>query len=86
MCVCSSLNKKNQVNKNNIVALLLFLQDTGEILMPQDLKKAQTYGGKRICFENDEVTEIKRFGTSGRLTFVFIYSLTSDLHCVGGLV
>lgn len=40
-------------------------QDTGETLMPQDLKKAQTYGGKQICFENDEVTEIKRFGDSG---------------------
>ena len=35
--------------------------------MPQDLKKAQTYGGKRICFENDEVTEIKRFDPSGRI-------------------
>ena len=42
-------------------------QDTGEVLMPQDLKKAQTYGGKRICFENDEVVEIKRFDPSGRV-------------------
>ena len=33
--------------------------------MPQDLKKAQTYGGKRICFENDEVVEIKHFDPSG---------------------
>ncbi|KAK3593948.1 hypothetical protein CHS0354_040681 [Potamilus streckersoni] len=42
-----------------------YLKDTGEVLMPQDLKKAQTYGGKRICFENDEVTEIKRFEEPG---------------------
>ena len=33
--------------------------------MPQDLKKAQTYGGRRICFENDEATEIKRFEDPG---------------------
>ncbi|CAG2194360.1 G22P1 [Mytilus edulis] len=26
---------------------------------------AQTYGGRRICFENDEVTEIKRFEEPG---------------------
>ncbi|VDI60204.1 X-ray repair cross-complementing protein 5-like [Mytilus galloprovincialis] len=42
-----------------------YLEDTGEVLMPQDLKKAQTYGGRRICFENDEVTEIKRFEEPG---------------------
>ncbi|CAG2236472.1 G22P1 [Mytilus edulis] len=42
-----------------------YLEDTGEVLMPQDLKKAQTYGGRRICFENDEVTEIKRFEDPG---------------------
>ncbi|XP_067655982.1 X-ray repair cross-complementing protein 6-like [Haliotis asinina] len=42
-----------------------YLEDTGEVLMPQDLKKAQTYGNRRICFENDEVTEIRRFGPSG---------------------
>lgn len=42
-----------------------YLQDTVEILMPQDLKKAQTYGGRRICFENDEVAEIRRFDESG---------------------
>ncbi|ESO97963.1 hypothetical protein LOTGIDRAFT_182021 [Lottia gigantea] len=42
-----------------------YLKETGEVLMPQDLKKAQTYGGRKICFENDEVTEIKRFDVSG---------------------
>lgn len=42
-----------------------YLKDTGEVLMPQDLKKAQTYGGQRICFENDEVVEMKRFDPSG---------------------
>ncbi|KAL5006717.1 hypothetical protein ScPMuIL_015523 [Solemya velum] len=42
-----------------------YLTDTGEVLMPQDLKKAQYYGGKRICFENDEVAEMKRFEKPG---------------------
>ncbi|XP_060576657.1 X-ray repair cross-complementing protein 6-like [Ruditapes philippinarum] len=42
-----------------------YLKDTGEVLMPQDLKKCQTYGGKRIFFENEEVNQIKRFDPSG---------------------
>ncbi|XP_061181426.1 X-ray repair cross-complementing protein 5-like [Saccostrea echinata] len=42
-----------------------YLQETGEVLMPQDLKKAQTYGGKRISFENDELNQIKNFGETG---------------------
>lgn len=33
--------------------------------MPQDLKKSQTYGGRKICFENDEVAEMKKFGEPG---------------------
>nr|XP_022332016.1 X-ray repair cross-complementing protein 5-like [Crassostrea virginica] len=42
-----------------------YLRETGEVLMPQDLKKAQTYGGKRISFENDEINQIKNFGPPG---------------------
>nr|KAG5686071.1 hypothetical protein BaRGS_030686 [Batillaria attramentaria] len=42
-----------------------YLPDTVEVLMPQDMKKAQTYGGRRICFENDEVAALRRFGESG---------------------
>ena len=53
--------------KNKFLCCNSNSQDTGEVLMPQDLKKAQTYGGKRICFENDEVVEIKRFDPSGRV-------------------
>lgn len=36
--------------------------------MPQDLKKAQTYGGKRISFENDEINQIKNFGETGKIS------------------
>lgn len=42
-----------------------YLPDTGEILMPQDLKKAQTFCGRKICFENDEVTEMKKIEEPG---------------------
>lgn len=37
--------------------------------MQQDLKKYQTYGGKKIYFENEEVTQMKQFDPAGR-TFV----------------
>jgi len=43
----------------------VYLPDTGEVLMPQDMKKAQTYGGRRICFENDEVTQMKAIDPPG---------------------
>ena len=33
--------------------------------MPQDMKKAQIYAGEKICFENEEITEIKKFDSSG---------------------
>lgn len=39
--------------------------DTGQILMHQDMKKAQTYGGNKICFENDEVAGLKHFDPAG---------------------
>ncbi|CAL1529577.1 unnamed protein product [Lymnaea stagnalis] len=42
-----------------------YLEDTGEVLMPQDLKKAQTYCGRKICFENDEVAEMKKIEEPG---------------------
>ena len=34
--------------------------------MPQDMKKAVTYGGRQIFFENDEATEIKLFDKPGK--------------------
>ncbi|XP_052799774.1 X-ray repair cross-complementing protein 5-like [Mya arenaria] len=43
----------------------IYLKDTGEVLLEQDLKKCQTYGGKKIYFEKEEVDLIKRFDPSG---------------------
>ena len=39
--------------------------------MPQDLKKAQIYAGKKICFENEEVAEIKKFDEPGIKIYFF---------------
>ncbi|KAK0051580.1 X-ray repair cross-complementing protein 5 [Biomphalaria pfeifferi] len=57
------LNKKD--NAELVTHTKTYLQETGEVLMPQDLKKSQTYGGRKICFENDEVAEMKKFGEPG---------------------
>ena len=43
----------------------VWMQDTGEILMPQDMLKCQTYASKKITFETGEVTEMKCFGSPG---------------------
>ncbi|ELU12174.1 hypothetical protein CAPTEDRAFT_158558 [Capitella teleta] len=42
-----------------------FLRDTAEVLMPQDMKKMQTYATKQICFEPEEITQIKKFDDPG---------------------
>ncbi|CAH1785312.1 unnamed protein product [Owenia fusiformis] len=41
------------------------LTETAEVLMPQDLKVSQEYSGRKICFENEEVREMKNFGATG---------------------
>ena len=33
--------------------------------MPQDMKKSQTYGGQQLCFEQEEVKEMKTFEDPG---------------------
>ncbi|XP_077994569.1 X-ray repair cross-complementing protein 6-like [Glandiceps talaboti] len=42
-----------------------YCDETGEKLMPSDIKKFQTFGGRRIIFDADEVTEIKKFDQPG---------------------
>lgn len=48
-----------------------FLADTGEILLPTDIKKYQEYGGKKIYLEQDEVKQLKSFGETGLLLMGF---------------
>ncbi|XP_070552798.1 X-ray repair cross-complementing protein 6-like [Ptychodera flava] len=48
-----------------------FSDETGEKLMPSDVKKFQKFGGRRIIFDADEVTEIKKFGDPGMVLMGF---------------
>jgi len=43
----------------------VFVEETSEILMPQDMKKSQTYSGRKINFEPEEVKEMRMFGPPG---------------------
>ena len=36
--------------------------------MPQDVKKALTFAGRKICFETEELAQMKQFDKSGELT------------------
>ncbi|XP_038067298.1 X-ray repair cross-complementing protein 5-like [Patiria miniata] len=49
----------------------MFCEDTGELLMPTDIKKYQMYGGRNIVFEKEEITEMKNFGESGLVLMGF---------------
>lgn len=33
--------------------------------MPQDMMKCQSYGGRQLCFEQEELKQIKSFDTPG---------------------
>ena len=62
-------------------------QETGEILLPQDLKKAQIYGGKQILFEKEEVDQMKSFDKPGlfihkeNLYVKFPYVIRYNIKC-----
>ncbi|XP_022106423.1 X-ray repair cross-complementing protein 6-like [Acanthaster planci] len=49
----------------------MFCEDTGELLMPTDIKKYQVYGGRNIVFEKEEITDMKNFGQSGLVLMGF---------------
>lgn len=38
--------------------------------MPTDLKYYQMFGGEKVIFEKEEVTEMKKFGTPGASIYV----------------
>ena len=59
-------------------------QDSGTELMPTDIKCYQEFGGEKIIFEKEEVTEMKKFGEPGmRLSGnVNIYVHSNCVVCV----
>ncbi|XP_035468695.2 X-ray repair cross-complementing protein 6 [Scophthalmus maximus] len=48
-----------------------FHTQTGSLLLPSDIKKAQVYGKKQIVMEKDEVDAIKKFDDPGLLLIGF---------------
>lgn len=40
-------------------------EDTGTLLMDSQIKYAYLYGGEKIIFEKDEITQIKSFDKQG---------------------
>ncbi|PRD23738.1 UNVERIFIED_CONTAM: hypothetical protein NCL1_45599 [Trichonephila clavipes] len=48
------------------------INDTGEVLLPSDLKKFQEYGGKKIYVTDDEAKQIRHFDSPGKCSnFIF---------------
>ncbi|XP_078670964.1 X-ray repair cross-complementing protein 5-like [Branchiostoma floridae x Branchiostoma belcheri] len=45
--------------------------ETGKFLMPSDVKKVQSWGGRDIAFENDEIVEMKVFDKPGLVLMGF---------------
>jgi len=45
------------------------VQENGEIVLPQDMMKCQVYAGRKICFEPQEVAQMKAFDSSGLWLF-----------------
>jgi len=43
----------------------LICEDTGQELMPTDIKFSQDFGGEKVTFEKNEVHDMKRFGDPG---------------------
>uniref|UniRef100_A0A3B3BQF5 X-ray repair complementing defective repair in Chinese hamster cells 6 n=1 Tax=Oryzias melastigma TaxID=30732 RepID=A0A3B3BQF5_ORYME len=48
-----------------------FHTETGSLLLPSDIKKAQVYGKKQIVMERDEVDSIKKFDDPGLVLIGF---------------
>lgn len=48
-----------------------FHTQTGAVLLPSDMKKAQVYANKQIVMENEEVATLKKFDDPGLVLFGF---------------
>jgi len=56
--------------------MLCFSKENGEIVLPQDMRKCQVYAGRKICFEPEEVTQMKAFDSSGLEFCVLCFLMT----------
>ncbi|CAI8018050.1 X-ray repair cross-complementing protein 5 [Geodia barretti] len=56
-------------------------EDTGTELMPTDIKFYQPFGGEKVVFEKEEVTEMKKFGEPGLTLMGFKPRSRVKKHC-----
>ena len=47
------------------IYVFAIVKDTGTELMPTDIKYYQLFGGEKVIFEKEEVTDMKKFGKPG---------------------
>ena len=47
------------------ICVFAIVKDTGTELMPTDIKYYQLFGGEKVIFEKEEVTDMKKFGKAG---------------------
>ncbi|XP_033119384.1 X-ray repair cross-complementing protein 5-like [Anneissia japonica] len=66
-----SVNLYKRTNEEVRKKSTYFCEETGEQLMPSDIKKFQTFGGRKIAFEKDELKEMKKFGDPGLVLLGF---------------
>ncbi|XP_035204792.1 X-ray repair cross-complementing protein 5-like isoform X2 [Stegodyphus dumicola] len=60
-----------ETNQELITVSSTYLSDTGELLLPSDIKKYQEYAGKKIYVADYEAKQIRNFGEPGLLLMGF---------------
>ncbi|CAG04519.1 unnamed protein product, partial [Tetraodon nigroviridis] len=63
--VPAAIKLYRETNKQVQSKTRTFHTQTGSLLLPSEVKKAQVYGGKQIVMERDEVDSIKKFEDPG---------------------
>lgn len=80
--VPSAVHLEREKNEEVATKTSYFNEETGEKLLPSDMTKFQTYGGKRIALDFDEVEQLRRLQPAGMtlLGFKPISSLKPEYH------
>ena len=73
MCVCVCVRACVHVcvrecpyyHYHHVLCIVRTAQDAGAELMPTDIKYYQEFGGEKVIFEKEEVTEMKKFAEPG---------------------
>ncbi|CAD5120731.1 DgyrCDS9292 [Dimorphilus gyrociliatus] len=78
----SAIKLYNKTNEELKTTRKAFLEETGEVLLPQDMKKSLKFADRQICFEPEEINEMKRYGDVGMFLLGFkpMKYLKKDYH------